>query len=47
MEQYVPLYHDKCNDKYYHPGMFAEFMRQYGSAGNIISLETQTPAVYE
>ena len=44
VEQYIPLYHDKCNDKYYHPAMFGEFMRQHGNAANIFSLETQTPA---
>ena len=45
IEQYVALYHDKCNDKYYHPAMFGEFMRAYGNEANIISIETRTPAV--
>ncbi len=45
VEQYIPLYHDKCNDKFYHPAMFGEYMRLYGNEANIISLETHTPAV--
>ena len=43
VEQHIPLYHEKCNDRYYHPGMFGEYMRQYGPAA-ITSVETDTPA---
>lgn len=44
VEQYIPLYHEKCNDRHYHPAMFGGYMRQYGDEANIISLETHTPA---
>lgn len=42
IEQYVQLYHEKGNDRYYHPGMFSEFIRLYSK--NIVSIETDTPA---
>jgi len=41
VEQYIPLYHLKGNDRWYHPGMFGEFMRGYSP--NTIYLETHTP----
>ncbi|KKL00535.1 hypothetical protein LCGC14_2628680, partial [marine sediment metagenome] len=36
--------HDKCNDKYYHPSMFGEYMRTFADEAAVISLETHTPA---
>ncbi|MHC4715348.1 MAG: glycoside hydrolase family 3 protein [Planctomycetota bacterium] len=47
VEQYIALYHDKCNDRFYHPSMFGEYMRQYGDEASVISLETGTPATEE
>jgi len=47
VEQYIALYHDKCNDKYYHPSMFGEYMRACGDEAAVISLETDTPATEE
>ena len=47
VEQYVALYHDKCNDKYYHLSMFGEYMRLCGDEEAVISLETDTPATEE
>jgi beta-N-acetylhexosaminidase len=43
VEQYISLYHEKGNDVHYHPGMFSEYMREFGNPGNIISMETVTP----
>ncbi len=41
VEQYIPVYHVKSNDRWYHPGMFGETMR--GLSPNTLYLETQTP----
>jgi beta-N-acetylhexosaminidase len=41
VEPYIPLYHMKGNDRWYHPGMFGEFMRAHSP--NTVYLETQTP----
>ena len=41
VEQYIPLYHDKCNDRWYHPGMFGESMRKH--CPGMLYLETRTP----
>jgi beta-N-acetylhexosaminidase len=45
VEQYIPLYHEKCNDSHYHAGMFREFLKSYSS--NVIALETNTPATQD
>jgi beta-N-acetylhexosaminidase len=47
VEQYIPLYHEKCNDLHYYPGMFSEYMRQFGNQDLIRSVETDTPATEE
>ncbi len=41
VEQYIPLYHVKANDAWYHPGMFGEFMRAH--APNMLYQEMNTP----
>lgn len=45
VEQYLPLYHLKSNDAWYHPGMFGEAMGQY--ARNLIYQEMNTPPTRE
>lgn len=47
VEQYIPLYHEKCNDLHYHPGMFSDYMREINPDKKFISLETDTPATKE
>lgn len=41
VEQYIPLYHCKGNDLWYHPGMFGEAMRRY--APKMLYQEINTP----
>lgn len=45
VEQYIPLYHIKANDAWYHPGMFGESMRAHSN--NMLYLETHQPATEE